>query len=336
MKILGEDIEFKVYDYGIHELKFLKDNPRVYACTHGEPNFDTLHTAEQQKIIFEKLKNEPSVKKLEPEIKLHGGIMEPILVRCDKMEVIEGNSRLAVYRKLDEESKSDETWGSIPCMVVSKLTKEQEAAYLNQIHVKGKTQWSPYEKANFAYIKRTIHRWETKKIADLFGESSQVINTRIKIIDMMKKNNDNKLKHFSYYDVLVRSQPIARAMQSGKDINKRLKKKLLKDIRDFDSDEENNSFTAQELRDKLPVVLRKPNTLKRYVGKKIELDEAYQSAKISSAEDKVKRARSLLDSIERTEILGLEIRDFNAFKHAVRKLSNEIKRISNILETYQK
>ena len=83
----------------------MKDNPRVYACTHGEANFDNLMEEEKQDIILEKLLQEPSVKKLIPEVKRHGGLMEPILVRRDTMEVIEGNSRLAVYRQLHQKNE---------------------------------------------------------------------------------------------------------------------------------------------------------------------------------------------------------------------------------------
>ena len=96
MKLLGEPIQLSDDYLEVDKLKFLKDNPRVYACTYGEPNFNNLTEEQQQDIIFMKLQQEPSVRNLKPEIKRHGGLMEPILVRLDTMEVIEGNSRLAV------------------------------------------------------------------------------------------------------------------------------------------------------------------------------------------------------------------------------------------------
>jgi len=113
MKILGESI-LRGSDYlNIHELQFLADNPRVYACTHGEANFDKKTPEEQQQIIYEKLLKESSVKNLIPEIKRHDGLMEHILVRLDTMQVIEGNSRLAVYRKLHESDDAGD-WELIP------------------------------------------------------------------------------------------------------------------------------------------------------------------------------------------------------------------------------
>ena len=102
IKILERAIPLGSDMMNIRQLKFLKDNPRVYACTHGEPDFDQLLEEEQQDIIYSRLLDEPSVKNLERDVKRHGGLMEPILVRLDTKEVIEGNSRLAVYRKLDD------------------------------------------------------------------------------------------------------------------------------------------------------------------------------------------------------------------------------------------
>ena len=59
MKILGESVEYADDYMDIDALKFLKDNPRVYAVTHGEVGFDQKPQEEQQTTIFEKLQNEP-------------------------------------------------------------------------------------------------------------------------------------------------------------------------------------------------------------------------------------------------------------------------------------
>ena len=86
-------------------LRFLKDNPRVYSCIYDELDFENLPEAVQQEKIFEKLQAEPSVKNLVQEIKRHGGLMERILVRLDTMQVVEGNSRLARISNTARENK---------------------------------------------------------------------------------------------------------------------------------------------------------------------------------------------------------------------------------------
>ena len=326
MKLLGEPIQLSDDYLEVDKLKFLKDNPRVYACTYGEPNFNNLTEEQQQDIIFMKLQQEPSVRNLKPEIKRHGGLMEPILVRLDTMEVIEGNSRLAVYRELKKAEPGGE-WESIPCDIVSSLTDKQQAAFLNQVHVKGKTQWSAYEKANFTYVRKK-QGWAFGDIAKLFGESEMTIRTRIKVIELMKDNDDNERSHFSHYDVLVRKRDIWQAM-NGRD---NLRELLLRKIRKLGSDDEDSEFTAQELRKKLPEILKKPKVLDKYVSGEIDLEEGYQRASISGVEEKVRQARQLLDDVTKQEVFQLERPRFNAFKQDVRKLSRVVKRIDEIIK----
>lgn len=318
IKILKETVDVSNDYLNIYDLKFLKDNPRVYSCIYSEPDFEALPEDEQQKKILEKLRAEPSVKKLKPEIKRHGGLMEWILVRYDTMEVIEGNSRLAVYRILHEETK-EEAWELIPCNVVSRLSDEQQIAYLNQIHVKGKTEWSAYEKANFAYARRK-QGFSFPKIARLFGESEATIRTRIKIVEMMQDNGDRERSHFSYYDVLVRNH-------SG-DMKRRqdLKDVLLERIRELGEDEDLD-FTAQELRRKLPAIVKKPKVLNKYIDGSIALDSAYQRAKISNVQEKIREAKAILEGIEKKNVRELDKNDLNAFRQDLRKLEKEVGRI---------
>ena len=326
MKLLGDTIQLSADSLSINTLKFLKDNPRVYACTHGYPGFDNLIEAQQQDIIFKSLLEEPSVKNLIPEVKRHGGLMESILIRFDTKEVIEGNSRLAVYRLLQENDPGGD-WEYIPCDIVSSLTDKQQAAFLNQIHVKGKTQWSAYEKANFAYVRKAKGA-NFDEIARLFGESTHTVRTRTKVIETMKSNGDNERSHFSYYDVLVRSPAISKGM----DERDGLREFLLEKIKNLGPNEDESDFTAQELRKKLPVILEKPRVLRKYVSGSVALDEAYQRAKISQVEENVRQAKTLLDDVTKGEVSKLEKPRFTAFKQDARKLSRAVKRIEKMIE----
>ena len=335
MKILDENIELSHDDISIRNLKFLKDNPRVYACTHGEPNFENLSEEEQQEVIYKKLLKEPSVKNLLPEIKRHGGLMESILIRHDTMEVIEGNSRLAVYLKLDDDAKKDkhaegDKWERIPCDIVGSLTDDQQAVFLNQIHVKGKTQWSAFEKANFAYVRREKGN-QYKDIAKLFGESETTIRTRVNVIRMMKDNKDSELSHFSYYDVIVRNHNISEEVKEGGKLPNLLAE--IKRLGSDEEDEESNIFTAQDLRKKIPAVLKKTKVLRKYQEGKYNLDQAYQLAKISDIEEKVKQATALLEDVSKRDIDRLEKNGLNAFKQAARKLLQAAKRIEKLVDT---
>ena len=322
--LLGETIQLRDDYIDIDTLKFLKDNPRVYACTHGLPDFENWTEEEQQDEIFKQLLQEPSVKNLLPEVRRHKGLVEPILVRYDTMEVIEGNSRLAVYRKLRDENFNGD-WQFIPCEIVSKLTDKQQAAFLNEIHVKGKTQWSAYEKANFAYV-RKIKGWNFDQISTLFGESSGTIRKRFNVIKMMKDNGDNDQSHFSYYESIVGNREISKAIK-----NEDLRSLILAKIKNLGSGDEEDHFTALELRKKLPVILEKPKVLKRYMNHQTDLDGGYQLAKISHVEEKVRQARTLLEDVSKQDVIQLETNRFNAFKQVVKGLSRAVGRIEGMI-----
>ncbi len=312
MKILKQAINVKDDLLDIEELKFLKENPRVYAVTYGKPDFENLLEEQQQKFIYEKLSDEPSVKKLRPDIKRHGGLIEPILVRMDTMEVIEGNSRLAVYHKLNKEHPGQD-WGFIHCDTVESLTDDQQAAYLNEIHVKGKTPWLAYAKANNAYLIYEKGK-DIEYIAELLGETRLEIQKRIDIITMIKENNDFNHRHFSYYDVVVRNRKISKAIKEEK------LPYLLSDIRNLGSDEARNDFTALEMRNKLPEILGRSKILKKYNEKDIDLDEAYQRAKISNIEENVRKATNLLSDVSKEKVNALDKPRLDALKQNVKTL----------------
>lgn len=326
IKIIKEEIPLKDDFLSIYELKFLPDNPRVYACTHGIPGFNELSEEEQQNLIYEKLLKETSVKNLEKEVERHGGLLEAILVRYDTMQVIEGNSRLAVYRQFNEKYPGGD-WELIQCDIVSSLTEEQQFAFLNQIHVKGKTQWSAYEKANLAYVRKE-RGWTEARIADLFGETEATISNSIKVIDLMKSNGDNDQSHFSYYEVMTTTRKILQATEENKD----LKNLLLNRIKHVGPDNDENDFTALELRNKLPSIIDKPKILRKYIEGDLTFDDAYQEAKTSKAQQRVKRALSAIKPITKKELEKSDQNTRNAIKPDIRRLKQEVNRIDGIIK----
>ena len=118
--IMGEDVPARYEQVSIDQLHFLPDNPRVYAAIREMEDFADLTPDEKQIRIYERLLQEPSVKNLIPEIKRDGGLQDPIIVRHDTRQVIEGNSRLAAYRKLRDDT-NDDRWDlhPLPCRIHS-------------------------------------------------------------------------------------------------------------------------------------------------------------------------------------------------------------------------
>ena len=318
--IMGQNVSARHMLMAIDELHFLPDNPRVYASIREIPDFTGLTLEERQVRIYKYLLQEPSVKNLIPEIKRDGGLQEPIIVRHDTRQVIEGNSRLAAYRKLMEET-DNEKWAHIPCLVVSSLTDDQQTRLLGQTHLHGRTEWSPYSKALFCFRWVEEERKPAATLSELSGLSSRAIKTNVEIINLMKENNDDKLSRFSYYDVLVRSTAISSAI----DQSPALRNTLFSQIKD-------GKFTAQDMRDHLPPIIKKPKILRKFEKGNISLDEAFDRAKISSTEQRLKKVRDGLNDIEKRDINDLEHSEIKAVQQVVRQICRRLDRISGMIE----
>ena len=322
LNILGHAIPYSDGEHSIHKLRFLQRNPRVYEEVHGTPGFGQMSVDEQQDVIYRALLKQPSVKELRPELLRHGGLMEPLVLETTTMEVVEGNSRLAACRQLHADGAEGE-WDRVPCIEVTKFTDEQRAAYLAQVHVKGKRQWSPYEKANFAYV-QIQEGVPLKDVAERLDVSTVTVRTWTKVVQEMKDNDDPKQRNYSYYDVMVRTKAIANAEEGVRNELHAMIKSEQKD------------FTAQDLRRKLPVVLQKPKVTRKFLRAQIDLDEAYQRARRSKTEDKVKSVAEILDDIDRSEIEGLDHSEFNAVRYRINRLSRLVKRLKDLVHAVEK
>lgn len=318
--IMGEDVPARHDRIAIDELRFLPDNPRVYAAIREMADFADLTPDEKQIRIYKRLLQEPSVKNLIPEIKRDGGLHDPIIVRHDTRQVIEGNSRLAVYRKLKDDT-NDEKWTYIRCRVVSSLTDDQQTRLLGQTHLHGRTEWSAYAKALFCFRWVEDDKKNISTLAQLSGFTEAEIKKNVSTIQLMKENHDNKLSHFSYYNVLVRTKAISSAVKQ----NAKLKRTVFSQIKKED-------FTAQEMRENLPTVLQKPRILRKYENGKVTLEDAFYRARISNTEQRLKKIRDALDDIEKRDVDSLERNEVNAAQQVVRRIRQNLKRVSDMID----
>ena len=319
--IMGEDVPAHHELIPIDRLRFLPDNPRVYAAIREMQDFAALTPDEKQLRIYERLLQEPSVKNLIPEIQRDGGLQDPIIVRWDTQEVIEGNSRLAAYRKLFDENPDDDQWTHIGCLVVKTLTDDQQTRLLGQAHLHGKTEWSPYAKALFCFRWVVEEQRDISTLAGLSGFTPAEIKKNVKTIELMQENDDNTLSNFSYYNVLVRSRAISSEIKD----NKPLRDTLLSQIK-------TEAFTAQEMRERLPTIIAKPRILRKSEKGGVTLKDAYDRAEISGIEQRLKKIRDGLDDIELDDLAPLERHEARAVQQVVRKIGQHLKRVSNMVE----
>ena len=126
----------------------------------GNVRFKHLPNEMSQEAILSHILKEEAIGPLKKGIADNAGIIEPLIVdrRDGKSVVKEGNRRLACLRQLQTEARdgaieghpdySKDQFDLTPCAILpNDITEEELAIYLAQVHVVGKLQWPPQNKA---------------------------------------------------------------------------------------------------------------------------------------------------------------------------------------------
>jgi hypothetical protein len=133
------------------------------------------------------------------------GLIERIIVRSN-MVVAEGNCRTVVYRKLQQNFPNDPAWKTIPARVLpADITDRQVAILLGELHVGGKNEWSPFEKAGHIHQLFTQFGMVQEEIAKILKTSKTAVNHNIRAFDAMKTKylrafpGPGAVRKFSYF-----------------------------------------------------------------------------------------------------------------------------------------
>lgn len=272
-----------IEDIEIDKLNYYRDNPRVYSVIRDVGR--KLPSNELQEVIHKKMTEVDNVIDLMNRIYNHGGLIEPILVRKDTMEVIEGNSRLAAYRLLNDQESHK--WNKIRCMVVQKLSDFQQDAYLSELHLKGKKDWERYEQANFFYRRIVEDHKSYSEMRSRTGFKEGEMKHLVETIQMMKENNDGDRSHFShYYEGVIKQLKVRGVVRDNFEVKEWVFKKI-----------KNNEITALDLRNKFKEVVANPKILEKLIKGQITLAQAYEDVKTSSILKRLKRVTSILEDI---------------------------------------
>ena len=139
-----------------------------------------------QRYLEEQLWGDPDVRQLYQSIRENKGLIERIIVRANGV-VAEGNCRTVAYRKLRATFPNDATWQKIPARVLpDNITQKQIAILLGELHVGGKNQWIPFEKAGHIHTLFAKHGLTQDEIAKLLHTSKTAVNHNIHAFGAMK------------------------------------------------------------------------------------------------------------------------------------------------------
>lgn len=154
-------------------------NPRVAPALEsieGEPQQDFIELALGQFAPDDDEKGASTTfSSLKASIRAYKGLINPIVVtpRDDgTYVVIEGNTRVSIYRHLAEE-KAPGSWDTIPSIVRTDIKEDGEHAIRLQAHLVGPRQWRPYAKAKYLHSLYTDQKLSVNEILDYCGGNAR-------------------------------------------------------------------------------------------------------------------------------------------------------------------
>lgn len=265
----GNDIPTVTRDIEQSKLRFYADNPRIYSLVRSDG-----HEPDQQ-LILEKLLEHDHVHVLKDDIVANGGLIDPLIVRDGDMMVLEGNSRLAAYRHLA--GKEPIRWGRVRCTVLPADMDEQLIfTLLGQYHVKGKTDWAPFEKAGFIHRRITEQALEIDAVAEDLSIRKSEAEQLVRVFRFMLDRKVGARDHWSYFDEYLKSRKIAKARELHPELD---------DV--FVSHVDAGVIPrAIEVRTKLAVICGgNPKNLKRYVQGVVGFEDAYETASVAGGDN---------------------------------------------------
>lgn len=163
----------------ISEIILDKRNPRVAPALEsieGEPPQNFIELALGQFAPDDDDKGTSTTfSSLKASIRAYKGLMIPIVVtpRVDgTYVVIEGNTRVSIYRLLAEENAPG-SWDKIPAIVRPDIEENGEHAIRLQAHLVGPRQWRPYAKAKYLHSLYTEQKLSINEILDYCGGNAR-------------------------------------------------------------------------------------------------------------------------------------------------------------------
>ena len=125
---------------------------------------------------------------LRASIKTNKGLIQPILVNKteDGFRVIEGNTRLYIYKRFREEGLEG-NWKEIPAVVYDNLDQHEIDAIRLQAHLVGPRDWDPYSKAKYLHLLHIDQNMPMSFLEDYCGGRRREVERYIQAYADMEK-----------------------------------------------------------------------------------------------------------------------------------------------------
>jgi hypothetical protein len=218
--INGKSTKLKLASINIDSLVPDEENPRIGLFRDNQLK-KTLTVDEIKFAIANK--SPEAYNKLKESIHNNKGIINPIWVQPlqkKKYLVIEGNSRLMIYKDLVNIEPNESQWKSIIAYILPEDIDEDEKNFIRlQAHLRGTNEWDAYEKAKYLYKLSNEDIWPVKKIEKQTKLSIPEINQNIAAFKLMQQQylsvnpDPNEITKFSYFVEYVKDNKLKKVME---------------------------------------------------------------------------------------------------------------------------
>jgi len=222
----GKETKLELKKTQIDELVLDELNPRISFFKDNQP----IDTLTENEILFALMNKKPEAfRKLRDSIHNNRGIIYPIWIEKQKSagvrkyKVIEGNTRVVIYRQLQNEEPNEEKWNTILSYILpSEISNEQKNFIRLQSHLRGTTEWDAYEKAKYLYKLWYEDGWSVSRLEKQTKMSETQIKQNIDAYRIMEEqylpshgNDPNEVSKFSYFVEYVKDEKLKRLMKDS-------------------------------------------------------------------------------------------------------------------------
>lgn len=197
-----------------HEINFDRENPRIKVALekYGD-KLDDRRIRFALSTATEGSGSASSYRSLKDSIRAARGISVPIVVwpRTDGYVCVDGNTRLAIYRELQEEGTPGD-WTAINCLVLDDPDQRDIETIRVTAHLVGAREWPAYEKARYLHYLRNVEFMDYDELIARCGGNKTTITQQIDAYHDMNKyyrdvNSDDafKVDRFSGFVELQKS-----------------------------------------------------------------------------------------------------------------------------------
>jgi hypothetical protein len=199
-------------------------NPRIGFYKDNQP---TEHLEQDQVVYALSCRSPDAYAKLKASIKNNRGAVNPIWVQLEpsstRYRVIEGNTRVAIYRQLQVEEPQSQCWLAIPAYVLPAAVDSGRRDFIRlQSHLRGTTPWDAYEKAKYLYRLFDVEGWHMSKLEQHTKLTERQIRESIDAYQLMEREylpmhteNPNEVAKFSYFAEYVKNRELQKAMKAA-------------------------------------------------------------------------------------------------------------------------